>query len=579
MNKILRQSFYVILFIITVNCANQTAPTGGPKDTDPPELVLSNPADGEINVSTRTITLEFNEFIKPKEAKEQIIITPRLNQEYEIKVKRDKLVIELSEPLKDNTTYTVNIREGVQDITESNPPDNLKIAFSTGAYLDSLSITGIVNDQLINKPANDFSIYLYDAFDTLDLFNGPPLYLTKTNKAGEYTLENLKAGSYNLYALKDKNKNFIADVKSESYGFYSNLIVLDSSFSNINFTIQKLDVRPIEQISARQNGTTFEIKYNKNLKNYRLEFIDSAKIYSSFTDQFQSSLRIYNPLNIQDSLLTFIHLSDSVNIQYTDTIFVKFEETSRSPLPFTSTSTLEKIFVSEPIIKSTLKFSKPVITINRDSLYVYIDSLTIIKPDTTQLKWNYSKDELAINIPLDPTLFNTSKSSSTKPATKSLDKSLMTSDSLNLTDTTETKKPKPELKPHLYMGQGAFISPEQDSSQMLKTDLNFTKSDSYGTVLVEVKTTKPSYIIQLLDKQNKVIDTQSNNQKFSFINVPPGEYKLRALIDSNLNGVWDPGNILEKRDPEPVIFYLNSEEKDLLTIRANWELGPNILIF
>ncbi|MEQ9165806.1 MAG: Ig-like domain-containing protein [Fulvivirga sp.] len=578
MRRILKQAFYIGLFITTIQCANQTAPTGGPKDEDPPELVISNPTNGELNVSTKTITLEFNEYIKANNAKEQIIITPRLSQEYEVNVRKNKLLIELSEPLSDSTTYTINIREGVKDITENNPPDNLKIAFSTGSYLDSLSITGIVNDQLLNKLVDDFSIYLYDASDTIDFFNGPPLYLTKTNEQGEYILENLKSGIYNLFAIKDKNNNFIADVKSETYGFYSSPIVLDSSHSNVDFTIQKLDVRPIQQISARQNGTTYEIKYNKNLKSYHLEFIDSVQIFSAFTDQYQNSIRIYNPQNIQDSLLTFLHITDSVDYQHTDTLFVKFEETSRSPLDFNTTSTLDKIVVNEPIVKSTLTFTKPVAQLNHDSLYVYIDSLTIIRPDSSHISWNYSKDKLEINMPLDPNLFAT-KSETDKPPTSAPNKKLVKPDTLSTTDSTQQKPPKPELKPHLYFGHGTFISPEADTSQIIKKDLSFTKPDAYGTILVEVETSQTSYIIQLLNKNNEVVDSKINPKNFSFTNVTPGDYKLRVLIDSNKNGKWDPGNILEKRDPEPVIFYLNSEEKDLLTIRANWELGPNIIKF
>ncbi|MTI41042.1 Ig-like domain-containing protein [Fulvivirga lutimaris] len=578
MRRILKQAFYVGLFITSIQCANQTAPTGGPRDEDPPELVTSNPSNEELNVSTQSITFEFNEYIKPNTAKEQIIITPRLTQEYEVNVKKDRLIIELSEPLSENTTYTINIREAVQDITESNPPDNLKIAFSTGAFLDSLSITGVINNQLTNQFVDDYSIYLYDASDTLDIFNGPPLYVTKTNEIGEYLLENLKSATYNLFALKDKNKNFIADVKSESYGFYSSPIVLDSSNNNVDFTIQKLDVRPIEQISARQNGTTYEIKYNKNLKSYNLEFLDSVEIFSSFTDEYQSTLRIYNPQNIQDSLLTFIHITDSVNNSSIDTVFVRFEETSRSPLDFIANSTLEKVFVNEPIIKSSLTFSKPIATLNTDSLYVYIDSLTIIRPDSSHLQWNYSKDKLEINMPLDPSLFSSS-SETAKPPTSAPKQKLVKPDSLLTSDSTKQEPPKPDLKPHLYFGFGTFISPEADTAKIMKKELSFTKPDAYGIMLVEVETSKTSYIVQLLNKNNEVVDSKKNLKKFSFINVPPGDYKLRVLIDSNHNGEWDPGNILEKRDPEPVIFYLNSEEKDLLTIRANWELGPNIIKF
>ena len=38
-----------------------------------------------------------------------------------------------------------------------------------------------------------------------------------------------------------------------------------------------------------------------------------------------------------------------------------------------------------------------------------------------------------------------------------------------------------------------------------------------------------------------------NNKLFD-----PGEYELRILYDENQNGVWDPGNFFEHRQPEKV---------------------------
>ena len=53
----------------------------------------------------------------------------------------------------------------------------------------------------------------------------------------------------------------------------------------------------------------------------------------------------------------------------------------------------------------------------------------------------------------------------------------------------------------------------------------------------------------------------------------PGEYNLRILYDDNKNGVWDPGNFDEKRQPEivqPVSRKLN--------IKGNWDNEVDIIL-
>ncbi len=49
--------------------------------------------------------------------------------------------------------------------------------------------------------------------------------------------------------------------------------------------------------------------------------------------------------------------------------------------------------------------------------------------------------------------------------------------------------------------------------------------------------------------------------------LKPGEYFVRLFIDINRNGVWDPGDLEKRLQPEPV-YYFNKK----LTLRANWEL-------
>lgn len=46
----------------------------------------------------------------------------------------------------------------------------------------------------------------------------------------------------------------------------------------------------------------------------------------------------------------------------------------------------------------------------------------------------------------------------------------------------------------------------------------------------------------------------------------PGEYDIRVLFDDNKNGVWDPGNFAQKKQPEKVFFIPQK-----LSIRQNFE--------
>src|SRR5690606_17088063 len=193
MHKFCSSILTIGLIAIIFACAKQTSPTGGPKDTIPPRLINSLPRHEALNSNPTTITLEFTEHIILANPKEQIIITPDIQKKYEITAKKTRVIMQLENKLDSNTTYSINFRDAVQDITEKNPARNLRLAFSTGSYIDSLSISGTVRDLFQNKEVKDATVALFQS-DTFDIFKHKPVYLTKTNDKGEYSIENLKHG-------------------------------------------------------------------------------------------------------------------------------------------------------------------------------------------------------------------------------------------------------------------------------------------------------------------------------------------------------------------------------------------------
>ncbi|MEM1407574.1 MAG: Ig-like domain-containing protein [Bacteroidota bacterium] len=567
---------FFLFLLATWSCANQTQPTGGPKDEDPPELIESDPVQGAINVSANKVELTFNEFIKTENPKEQLIISPRVNIEFDIKYRKNKAFITFEEDLPDSTTFTFNFREAIVDITESNPPENLKLAFSSGTYLDSLSISGNVKFHLSDKVVENATVALYQVDDTLDIFTGPPLYFTKTDENGDYTFDNLKSTTYKIYAFQDDNKNLITESKSESYGFKSGIIQLDSSIANINIPLLHLDVRPLELQSYRQSGTTYNIKYNKPLLDYQLLPNSDDQIISSFSDEEQSNIQIYNTFTIRDSLQLFITAQDSLNQIAQDTVYLKFEPTQRKPVDLDQQFTLEKVIIEERLIQGSLNFNKPIVAINFDSIYVYIDSTHVYSLDSSHFFWSKDHRSLEYLYLLDKQLFDKKEKEKSEPNQRS--KVALDSTSTK-NDSTYIPPPKPDLKPHIRFASASFITAELDSSSNIKTDLAFTASDQLGLIALQINTDRPSFIIQLLDNQDNIVNERINETQFDFKYVTPGTYRIRILVDQDQNGVWNSGNILLDIEPEPVLFYEQSTSEQTITIRANFEIAPDAIEF
>ncbi len=580
----------LIIIMYASSCANKTSPTGGPRDETPPALIVTSPKNESLNFEGQNIILEFDEYIKLDNPKEEIIITPRLLGEYEISYKKNKVTLKIEDSLQANTTYTFSFRESIKDLNEANAPENLQLAFSTGDYLDSLSIEGNVFRLLTNKPKKNIAVSLYEASDTLDLFNSPPIYFTKTNDKGDFKFNNLKNGEYKIFAINDKNKNLTLESKTEEYGFLDKNINLDSNIVDIKLRLINLDVSPLKMQSARTRGHYFVLKYNKYISSYSQKTLVSDKdIPATSISEDHREIKYYNPNTIADSLGIIINTYDTINNLTTDTVYVKFEETKRKRDKFEFTTTKISIDKIDPKIATEVAFTKPISIINFDSLYFQIDSTTQISFDSSDLKWNKNKTLLTITKSFDPELFIKPEQEKSLPDTtmfgkKSISKGLSTEDkSLSSKDTKDISSkpslPKKNNDTRLYMGISAFQSIEQDSSIYKVQKVSFTNPSTTGSLLIKIETSSKNYYTQLINNKGEVVFENYSNKEFSFDNTLPGKYTIRILVDENGNGIWDIGDITKNIVPEQVYFYISEEGTSEITIRANWVLGPNIIKF
>ncbi|HHN48750.1 MAG TPA: hypothetical protein ENN08_07490, partial [Bacteroidales bacterium] len=123
-------------------CANPVAPTGGPRDTDPPVILRSEPENGSVNFDAREIRIWFDEFIQLRGLSQKFLSSPPFIKVPETRIRGKSLVIRFDEELRPNTTYTLFFGDAIADFTEGNAIPNFRYIFSTGPVLDSMELSG-----------------------------------------------------------------------------------------------------------------------------------------------------------------------------------------------------------------------------------------------------------------------------------------------------------------------------------------------------------------------------------------------------------------------------------------------------
>ncbi len=171
-------SIIIIIYQLLTSCANVTPPSGGPRDTITPVRLITIPLDKSINYKGKSIVMEYDERINVNKIKDQLIITPYIESDYEYTIKKNIIKLNFEEAFEDSTTYTLNFRESIQDITEKNPTKDNKFTFSTGSFIDSMTIDGYVKDLLTFDTLENIIVGIYNVNDTISIFDGTPYYFT-----------------------------------------------------------------------------------------------------------------------------------------------------------------------------------------------------------------------------------------------------------------------------------------------------------------------------------------------------------------------------------------------------------------
>ena len=164
MMKKIKLIFLVLFCSSLINCAKRGIPDGGPKDENPPVLLNAEPEENSVNFNEDRIRLYFNEYIKLKDFRKQLVVSPPIDKSfYSISPQSGAskyIQIDIKEQLDENSTYVFNFGRSVVDNNEENKLPFFSYAFSTGEYVDSLYVSGNITSSLERKSDDFISTFL-----------------------------------------------------------------------------------------------------------------------------------------------------------------------------------------------------------------------------------------------------------------------------------------------------------------------------------------------------------------------------------------------------------------------------------
>lgn len=235
MMKLIRWSFFSLGMILLCQCAQRVPPTGGPIDQIAPQIIKSESTpNGLTNFKPDITEFTFDEYIILKNPDRNIIISPPLTTKPEFYLGGKTVVGDWTEvdSFRENTTYTVNLANAVEDLNEGNPLTDFTFAFSTGPVLDSLrwKVNVLGPD---GEPAKEATVMLYKDFRDSVVSKQLPFYFARTNEAGTARFQFLKEGLYKVVALIDANLTLTYDLPSEAIGFLKEAVEIPADTQTV----------------------------------------------------------------------------------------------------------------------------------------------------------------------------------------------------------------------------------------------------------------------------------------------------------------------------------------------------------
>ena len=549
------------------SCARMGQPDGGWYDDTPPRVIAATPTDKAINVKAQKINIWFNEYIKIQDAQNKVIVSPPQLEQPEIKDAGRRIVVELKDSLKPNTTYTIDFGDAITDNNESNPMGNYTYSFSTGDRIDTMEVSGYVLNAENLEPIKGIQVGLYDDISDTIFRQKPMIRISRTDSRGHFTIKGVAPGTYRAYALMDADGDFVYNQKSEQL-----------AFSHQTF-------EPSWKPDTRQDTIWRDSLHIDNiLRTPYTHFLPDDITLLAFTAEQTDRYLLKTERQTPEKLGFFFSYG---NPQLPILRGLNFESDSA--------------FVLEPSAR-------------QDTLYYWLRDTALINQDTLRMerqkelqkeleKWQKEQnrrkkrgDKYDSIPPRDPLQLKITGSSIAPDQCVTLETPVpleyVDSAAIHLRvkvdslwqDTLFTFRPvagsirhykvltqwNPGREYSLEIDSAAFRSIYGLTTNAINQTIKVKNLEEFGTFTVTVSgsSADSALIVQLIDQQEKVIKQQRvKNGRVLFQYVTPTKYYLRAFVDANTNGRWDTGDYDADLQAEDVYYC-----PEVTECKAKWDM-------
>ena len=593
--KIKHIAILALVAAMIVACASIGSPDGGPYDETPPVFLGSSPEPFALGVKEKRVTFEFDEFVKIEKAAEKVVVSPPQITPPEIKTNGKKIVVQLDDSLKANTTYSIDFSDAIVDYNEGNPLGNFAILFSTGEQIDTLAVSGTVLNAANLEPLKGILVGLHSDLSDSAFTTKPFDRVSRTDADGRFTIRGIAPGSYRAYALQDVNQNYMFDQKNEMIAFLDSLVTPYTELRTYQDTtwIDSLTVDTIRSVPYVHYlpDDLVLLAFTEAPTQRYLTKVERPELnrFSIFFSLGSDSLPLLTPLNFPQDDAYIVQASadyDSITywmkdslVYYQDTLSFaltyEYTDTAGLLVPRTDTLNLVPKKTRAKILQEEEKKRKEAEK-EREKRMKRGDTIPEVKPQpqylSIKIKGGTSMD-LNRNVLID---FNEPIAQydvegihlQKKVDTLWVDEPHLFRQRRNALMGYELLGEwRPEVEYRVVIDSAAFVGLYGLGNKKQEEKLKFKSLDRYSTLYLTLPNALPGYTVQLLGGGEKVARQQKVVKgEADFFFLAPGTYHIRLFNDRNGNGVWDTGLYESKEAAEEVYYFPGKIET-----RENWD--------
>ena len=570
--------------IFSHSCANTTTPpSGGPKDTIPPLVTKIYPALGQINVPVHKTQLEikFDEYVVVKDPK-SLFLSPPLEKSPKFKIKGKGVVVYFESDLDSNKTYTLDLTNAIADNNEGNMFPGFTLVFSTGDKIDSMMVTGTVQDCNSLQPIKGATVMLYKDHADSAVFLKRPDAAVKTDDWGFFCLRNIQDTVYRMYAVIDDNNNNKYEAENERIAFIDTLIKPTVKVVDSLPELMKYDMKDTVCCLARKSEFELNVFKEKPTKQLIVnkERIGERTAYITFMAPYAQIDSIWIKGVPKEKLITqFNIVQDSLEIwvndpkEQPDTFFLNVKYMKTDTLGMLNSFT-EEIKLTKPKSGLLGKSAKKDIKKEDTTCVFTIEA----KPETVE-QYGFVME---FKYPVVQQAFDSLIFRSVNPRQQeNIGKYKVIQDTLNLRKYTIMPEEKFQAgwEYFLKVPHRKFTDINGFYNDSTEVKVSLPNDDKLSSVSLVLSGIDNKYIVDLLnDKRNQVLRSYiiDKDQTLLFPYLKAGKYAIRITEDKNKNGIVDTGNLLEHRQPEKVRFYKLEDGQFLIDIPEMVELEQKI---